>query len=365
MSDAACAQCLRRTWLIARLAAFIDRASAEARALGDLFALTDAELIAGLVPDGARRADVHQGYERFTAAPARERARAAGIRALCRHHPDYPERLLQTRDPPAVLHGAGSDTLRELLREPVVAVVGARRASSYGMEVARALGRGLGAAGVTVISGMALGIDSAAHAGALEGGGRTVAVLGGGADVPYPASKRRLHGQITRRGCAISELPPGFRAWRWCFPARNRLIAALAQLVVVVEATERSGSLITARVARELGRDVAAVPGRVSSRLAAGTNALLRDGAHLLTGAQDALDLLFGVGARTARLGPDPATLDPRLREVLGAVTEGRDTLGDLAGTSEEAAAAMAALGELELLGHVRRAAGGRYVPVA
>ncbi|MDX6668896.1 MAG: processing protein [Solirubrobacteraceae bacterium] len=363
--DAACAECLRRTWLIARLAAFIDRASAETRALGDLFVLGDEELIAGLVPDGARRDEIRSGYEAFAAASSRERAGAAGIRAVCRHHRDYPERLLQTRDPPAVLHCAGSIELPGLLSEPAVAVVGARRASAYGLEVARALGRGLGAAGVTVISGMALGIDSAAHAGALEGGGRTVAVLGGGADVPYPASKRRLHCQIIRHGCAISELPPGFRAWRWCFPARNRMIAALAQLVVVVEATERSGSLITARLARELGRDVAAVPGRVSSRLAAGTNALLRDGAHVLTGAQDALDLLFGVGARTVRPGPDPTTLEPRLKDVLGAVAEGRDTLADLARTSEEAAAAMAALGELELLGHVRRAAGGRYVPVA
>ena len=361
----ACAGCLRRTWLIERLAAHIDRVSAAPRALGDLFALADEELIAGLVPSGARRREVHDQYAAFAPAAALERCSAAGLRAVCRHHLDYPQGLRDTRDPPAVLHVAGAERRQGLLREPGVAVVGARRASSYGMEVARSLGRGLSAAGVTVISGMALGIDAAAHAGALEGGGATIAVLGGGVDVPYPASKRRLHEQIIRRGCALSELPPGFRPRRWCFPARNRVIAALSQLVVVVEATERSGSLITARVARELGRDVAAVPGRVSSGLAAGTNALIRDGAHLLTGAQDALDLLFGVGARTAPTAPDPAALEPRLRDVLAAVADGRDTLADLARTSDEVAAAMVALGELELLGHVRRAAGGRYVPVA
>lgn len=361
----ACAACLRRTWLIERLAAHIDRASAASRALGDLFTLSDEELIAGLVRAGAPRRTVRDEYEAFVPAAARERCRAAGLRPVCQHDGDYPQRLLDTRDPPAVLHLAGAERWQQLLREPAVAVVGARRASSYGMEAARSLGRGLSAAGVTVISGMALGIDAAAHAGALDGGGATIAVLGGGADVPYPASKRGLHAQIIRRGCAISELPPGFRPWRWSFPARNRLIAGLSTLVVVVEATERSGSLITARVARDLGKDVAAVPGRVSSQLAVGTNALIRDGAHLLAGAQDALDLLFGVGVRRASAAPDPSGLEPHLQRVLAAVAEGRDTLGALARTTGEAEAAMVALGELELLGHLRRAAGGRYVPVA
>ena len=134
------------------------------------------------------------------------------------------------------------------------------------LQVAHALGRGLAAAGVTVISGMALGIDSAAHAGALEVGGPTITVLAGGADVAYPASKRSLHRELVRTQAAISEMPPGFKPFRWCFPARNRTIAGLASLTIVVEATERSGSLITADLAQELGRAVGAVPGPVTAR---------------------------------------------------------------------------------------------------
>jgi DNA processing protein len=213
-----------------------------------------------------------------------------------------------------------------------------------------------------VVSGMALGVDSAVHAGALERDARTIAVLGGGADVAYPASKRVLHSRLTESAVVLSEMPPGFRARRWCFPARNRIIAALAQLTIVVEASQRSGALITARVARDLGRDVGAVPGRVTARLAAGTNELIRDGGHVILDVQDALDVACGVGARTAPPARDPTALAPRLRQVLDAVRGGRDTAASLARTREEAGPTLAALAELELLGYLRRGAGGRYV---
>src|SRR5204862_7216422 len=131
--------------------------------------------------------------------------------------------------PPPVLFATAATARHRLLTEPTVSIDGARRASAYGLEVARALARGLSAAGVTVVSGMALGIDSAAHAGSLERGGRTIAVLAGGADVPYPASKRLLHQRLRETAAVVSELPPGFRARRWNFPARNRVIAALAR----------------------------------------------------------------------------------------------------------------------------------------
>ena len=192
--------------------------------------------------------------------------------------------------------------------------MGTRRASADGLEVARALGRGLAAAGVTVVSGMALGVDSAAHAGALESSGRTVAVLAGGADVPYPPSKARLHQLIAERGCVVGELPPGFVAMRWCFPARNRIIAALAHMTIVVEAARRSGSLITAEIAADIGRDVGAVPGPVTAWRSAGTNALLRDGATVIRDAADALDVAVGVDRHEAAV----LHLEPRLRALLG-----------------------------------------------
>jgi DNA processing protein len=220
---------------------------------------------------------------------------------------------------------------------------------------------------------MALGADSAAHAGALEAGGATVAVLACGADVPYPPSKRTLYRRIVQAGCVVSELPPGFAPHRWCFPARNRIIAALAQMTVVVEAAERSGSLITAELAADLGRDVGAVPGPVTSWRAAGANALLRDGATVVRDARDVLDAIVGVergpGASAAQARRDrtagrhrAAGLEPRLADLLDAVESGRDTVAALAGHPAEAGAIVAGLTELELLGLLRRAAGGRYV---
>ena len=184
-------------------------------------------------------------------------------------------------------------------------VVGARRASSYGREVARELARELAAAGQVVVSGLAFGIDACAHRGALEGGGLTVAVLGCGADVSYPAAHRSLWRRVGELGLVLSELPPGTGAWRWTFPARNRIMAALAGMTVVVEAAERSGSLITADLAADLGRDLGAVPGPVGSRLSAGPNHLLAGGACVVRDAQDVLDAMLGAGARPLdRIGP-------------------------------------------------------------
>jgi DNA processing protein len=209
---------------------------------------------------------------------------------------------------------------------------------------------------------MALGIDSAAHSGALEVGGPTITVLASGADVAYPASKRRLHRALVRSQAAISEMPPGFTPFRWCFPARNRTIAGLASLTIVVEATERSGSLITADLAQELGRAVGAVPGPVTAARCAGSNALLRDGALVIRHAQDALDEALGIGVATALTGRRAEELEPQLRSLLRRVEGGRDTVSALAATPAQAQDALAGLSELELLGFVRRVPGGRYV---
>ena len=362
----ACDPCLRRSWLVARLAGRIELARHEHARLPEVLALSDARLIAAVAGPLAGR--VAEEWEGFDGAAARRAIRRTGLVAVCRHDSRFPPRLLHARDAPAVLHVAGDPRRLATVagEEPVAAIVGMRRASSYGKDVARALGRDLARAGVPVVSGLALGVDSQAHAGALDGGGLTAAVLGGGADLPYPASKRHLHAEIARRGLVVSEMPPGFRARRWCFPARNRIIAGLADLTIVVEAAERSGSLITADLAAKIGREVAAVPGPVTSPGAAGTNALLRDGATLVRDARDVLDALFGVGnAPAPQRHHRTSTLEPPLQAILDAVAHGRDTVAALAGPSaDQADAALVGLTELELRGLVRREPGGRYAVV-
>jgi DNA processing protein len=370
MTTRACDDCLRRSWLIRRLAGAIELARHERRALREVLALSDDRLVSVL--GSAVSGDVGAEFEAFDATTLRASTSDAGLAALCRHDEDYPARLHDLVDAPAVLFVAADDDPVGRLRRmasgtvqdgaPTVAIVGTRRASPDGDEIARGLGRGLAAAGVAVVSGMALGVDSAAHAGALDAGALTVAVLAGGADLPYPRSKRDLHRRIRATGCVVSEMPRGFAPFRWCFPARNRIIAALGQMTVVVEAAVRSGSLITAEVAADLGREIGAVPGPVTSWRANGTNALLRDGATLVRDARDVLDSVLGVGHVPAA---DPAAgLDPRLASLMRAVSGGRDTLNALAGAPDQADATLAALTELELLGRLRRAAGGRYVVI-
>jgi DNA processing protein len=370
----ACDACLRRTDLIAAVAGSIDIAWREKRGrTARVLALPDGDLL-GLDPSAAAR------YARFDAAAARGRIAEAGLTAVCRCDRAYPERLRELPDPPAVLHVAGS--LAAVPAGDSVAIVGARRATPYGLEVSRSLGRGLAAAGLPVVSGMALGIDSAAHAGALAAlsltappipahagaldvppaAGPPVAVLAGGAETAYPARMRSLHARLIEAGAVVSEMAPGFTGHRWCFPARNRIIAALSTVTIVVEAATRSGSLITADLATDLGRVVAAVPGPVTSRYSAGANELLHAGAAVIRGPRDVLDLVFGADA--PRL-PEPALLvplDPAQRRVLDAIERGQGTLAELAWTMEEAQAASRTLSELELLGLVRRGFGGRYV---
>jgi DNA processing protein len=367
LDEPPCATCLCRSWLIARLAGHIELAWSARRGNAALLALGDAELVDSLAGD--RRDAVLAEYERFDAAAFRRRCALAGVAALCRCDPRYPAPLHDLPDPPAVLYVRGDvRRLERALAADRVAIVGARRASPYGLEQARALARGIAAAGLTVVSGMALGVDAAAHVGALEVDGLTLAVLACGPEQAYPASKRRLHARIAATGAAVAELPPGTPARRWCFPARNRIIAALAQATVVVEAGERSGSLITAGQAADLGREVAAVPGLVTAPMATGTNALIADGARLVRGPRDVLELLFGAAAEA--LAPTRAVdqserLDADLRALLERVRGGRDTFAALAGTGADVDAVLAGLAQLELRGFVRRGPGGRYTPTA
>lgn len=358
----ACRGCLRRTRLLALLAPHVERARHQRR-LPQLLALGDADLLAAI--GGGRRAAIAAEIDRFDVDAARAALRAAGLMARCCHDACYPSRLLEAADAPAVLAIAGDATLLDAFadeRAIAVAIVGARRASAYGREVALSLGRSVARAGVPVVSGLALGIDAAAHAGALEAGGPTIAVLAGGADRPYPRSTTAVYRRIVDGGgCVVSEMPPGFAPFKWGFPARNRIIAGLADVTVVVEAATRSGSLITAELAQDLGRVVAAVPGPVTSSASAGANALLRDGAAVVRHAQDILDTLLGAGVATA----EPTSLqrlDPHLRRLLELIGEQPSGLAALVAAGPDVDATVAALTELELLGLIRRAPGGMYV---
>jgi DNA processing protein len=284
-----------------------------------------------------------------------------GLKLVCRCRDDYPACLRDLADPPAVIHVLGD--VAALEGEDAIAVVGARRASSYGLEVARTLGRGLSAAGVPVVSGLALGVDSEAHIGALQAPGSTIAVLAASAHIAYPARGWKLHAAVAARGAVVSEMPPGAQIQRWCFVARNRIIAALGAATVVVQATERSGSLTTADFAADLGRAVGAIPGPVTTRLSAGTNGLIQAGAPLIRDSADVLELLAGVTGReyVSREEPPPVALTPPLQRLLEAIEDGRGSLTELAETPEAARVALAGLGELERLGLIRRGFGGRW----
>jgi DNA processing protein len=265
---------------------------------------------------------------------------------VARGRDGYPRLLTELHDPPARLYLRGASP--EALAGPAVAIVGARTCSPYGAQVARDVARELAAAGVVVVSGLARGIDGEAHRGALAAGGTTVAVLGCGIDRDYPRSHAELARRIAAGGLVVSEYPPGVEPAPWRFPARNRIIAGLSVATVVVEARERSGALITADFALELGRDVFAVPGEITSALSAGANDLLRQGAAPLL---EADDVLGGLGLQ--RAPPARATpLSPAAESVRATLRDGARAADDLARAlglaSSEVAAALV---ELELAG--------------
>ena len=360
----ACTDCLRRAWLVASLAGHIDKAvdRTPGNRARELLALTNEELAEALARSRAKsflRRAAERDPGRMLAAVS-----GAGAWAMCRHDDLYPGALHDLGDAPAVIYGRGRvGILERLQRDAAVTIVGSRRPSRHGRELATELGAELASAGFAVVSGMALGIDSAAQAGALRAGGVTIAVLGCGVDVVYPPRNTRLYAEIVERGLAIGELPPGAEPRRWTFPARNRIMAALGAMTVVVEARERSGSLITAEMAQSLNRDVGAVPGPVGSSPAAGTNSLIRDGAHLIRGAQDVLDGLLGPGVeRRSVPAPVGPALEADLAALLDLVERGAGTADSLACASGlEPGPLSTALLRLELAGYLRCNGDGRY----
>lgn len=401
-NNAACRQCRRRSWLLDRLSTRLDYRSRDENRLLELLALPDEQLIEAI--GGRRRQQLRGEWERLGRDAGRDddadatgniKAQAqANVQAVCHHNSGYPRNLREHPGAPRMLHvlGGGRERLARLMSKPAVAIVGSVHPTDYGIEMARSLARGLSAGGVTIVSGFANGIAAAAHDGALEGGGATMAVMAGGVDVIAPAGRRELYARVIERGCAVSERSCGFPGRRWGEPARTRVIVGMTRLTIVVEADTSRAELMSARVASRLGRSVAAVPGRVTSPASVGTNLLLMAGAPLVRGPADALETLYRAiapipdaagpaveGALSSTVGPcwpeverlltrdDGASrvggIEPRLRRVLEQVGAGRDTPGKLALAGHDAGEAMLALSELELAGLLGRGDGGRYVP--
>src|SRR3984893_5323566 len=239
------------------------------------------------------------------------------VRQWTRASAEYPRELNDLANPPRQLYTIGRSSA---LSAPRVAIVGTRNSTAYGERITRTLTRALVSGGVSIVSGMARGIDAAAHRTALEQGGNTVAVLGTGVDVPYPVGDRLLHRTIAEHGLVVSENSPGTKAAKGAFPKRNRIIAALAPVTIVVEAGFRSGALNTASQAIELGRVVAAVPGPIDSEQSRGSNQLLRDGAVLIAAPEDALALL---GVSLPKIATPPPLLPESEQKVWDAIAEG------------------------------------------
>src|SRR5579864_91576 len=287
-----------------------------------------------------------------------------GNEVLTLGDPAYPPALLTMTDPPPLLYAKGC---LDLLHTRSVAIVGSRSATPQGVEDARRFARALSDAGLAVVSGLALGIDAAAHRGALGGAGSTIAVIGTGADVVYPAVHHQLAHEIAAAGAIVSEWPLGTSARSAHFPQRNRLIAGLSSGVLIVEAAMRSGSLITARLANEMGRDVFAIPGSIHAPLARGCHRMIKQGAKLVETPEDVLEEL---GWAVRSLAPAPgevvstaSSLTPDARRLLDALGHSPATLEILAVRTEmEEAALQGTLLQLELGGHLSALPGGRFV---
>lgn len=331
------------------------------RAFKELAAAPGPSLLASLVTRlnlPAAEARRHVVEARDSARRALDAASRLGLTIIDTAHPAYPEQLRQIADPPIVLWVKGD---MEALLEPQVAVVGARAATPAGISVARQLGRDLAAAGLVVVSGMARGVDGAAHAGALEGGGRTVAVLGCGVDIVYPREHAGLRDRIVVAGAIVSELAPGAPPRPEHFPLRNRIISGLSLAVVVIEASDRSGSLITARAALDQGRDVLAVPGGVLSGRSRGCHGLIRDGARLVEAVNDILDEIGWARAPAGGADGSKSLQTSQLEETMAAGES--YTVDELASrTGRSVADLLADLGELELAGRISRVPGGNFV---
>jgi DNA processing protein len=387
-----CHACLRRMWLLERMAPNLERQRAN---IDTLMGLEDRELITLL--GGAQERHLAQEHADFSPADGaamQARAAAIGLELVCWHAAAYPEQLraLERAAPRVLAVNAGqglaatpdrrplgeagasptvnpAERLADLCATDAVAIVGTRRATRYGLAAAQRMGRDLAAAGLTVVSGMAFGIDSAAHEGALEAGGRTLAVFAGPSHRSYPARKSVLFRRILLNGCVISELGAEASTWRWALQARNRVIAGLAAATVLIEAPTRSGAMITVGHANQLGRAIGVLPGPVGVSQSAGPNRLLATGragprligwghVRAVRDAQDVLDLIYGEGIVDAPPAPKPA-LTPSEATLL------KKLATEVANVTMLEPGAFADLAALELKGRVLRGAGGAITVLA
>lgn len=330
------------------------------------------ELRSGRFPREILDAQCAERRERNPAAPdagqllaraetAITRGVNGGVRLLTWWDCEFPAALLDIIDPPPVLWMRGSPAPFAL---PSVAIVGARSGSPYALAIAERLAADLAARGLAITSGLARGVDAAAHRGALSETGATIAVLGCGADIVYPPEHDRLAAEIAKKGALVSELAPGTRPHARFFPQRNRIISGLSRAVVVIEAGEKSGSLITARCALDQGRDVLAVPGNVLNGRNRGGHRLLRDGARIVESVDDVLDEL-GLAGRAADCGverSEPGAEDPVIAALPPGETCDLDRISAQSGLP--AARLLPRLFELELRGLVRRVGGGQFVRI-
>ena len=293
-----------------------------------------------------------------------ERVISKGAHIITYNSPEYPENLKNIYDPPPYLYVKG-----EIKKDDAaaIAVVGSRSASEYGMKVTEEISRSLAARGITIISGMARGIDSCAHQAALSALGRTIAVLGSGIDVVYPPENKKLYSAIAAQGAVVSEYPMGTEPNSYNFPARNRIISGLSQGVLVIEASPKSGSLITARLALEQGRDVFAVPGNVYSFKSRGTNSLLRSGAKLVETARDILEELpfAAAGPAQKEKAEDSRinSLGPEVKKVYALIQEAPVHIDELLLQSKLSNGKLSSvLLDLELTGLIKQQPGKRFI---
>ena len=319
----------------------------------------EALLAAGL--DGRTASALTRARDEIEPAAEVQRLAAAGVRAIPRPHPDYPERLAEIADPPPVLYVRGAWRPEDAWS---VAVVGTRRATAYGRQAAAELARGLAAHRVTVVSGLARGIDTIAHREALEAGGRTVAVLASGLDTIYPPENRRLAEEIAERGALLGDYPLGTKPRAEYFPRRNRLLSGLTLGTLVVEGDVTSGAMITARFAGEQNRDVFAVPGSIFSPASRGPLELIRDGATPIAKPEQILEglNLTMLGAQIDLAAAVPPS-DPRERALLEALSRDPRHIDEVTRASGLPPAAVAGtLALMELKGLVREVGGLQYV---
>jgi DNA processing protein len=285
---------------------------------------------------------------------------AMDIKVISLQESSYPEMLKEIDDAPVVIYARGDILPNDKF---AIAIVGSRRLTQYGTSVAEKISEDLAACGFTVVSGMARGVDSISHRGALRAGGRTIAVLGSGLDIPYPPENKTLMEDIVKSGCALSEFPPGTPPEKENFPRRNRLISALSLGVLVVEATLDSGALITARYAAEQGREVFAVPGNITSRCSEGTNELLRRGAILVRRAEDIVEelapVLKGFLRTRDNIRENISDEEKRLCNLLSGEPKQIDVISRESGLASSKA--LGILLGLELKGAVKQITGKRF----